>query len=42
MEILKQFLFNFVDLVNETKELKHCYPYEKNFTLANNESTESI
>lgn len=39
---LKQFLFNFVDSIDESKELKHCYPYEKNFTFTNSESTESI
>mgnify|MGYP001213687848 CR=1 FL=1 len=27
---LKQFLFNYVDSVDESKQLKHCYPYEKN------------
>ena len=26
---LKQFLFGFVDTVNEKQELKHCFPYEK-------------
>lgn len=30
---LKQFLFNYVDSIDETKELKHCYPYEKNLIL---------
>ena len=39
---LKQFLFNYVDSMDESKGLKHCYPYEKNLTFTNAESTESI
>ena len=27
---LKQFLFNYVDSMDESIQLKHCYPYEKN------------
>ena len=37
---LKQFLFNYVDSMDESKELKHCYPYEKN--LLAEKVTESI
>ena len=37
---LKQFLFNYVDSVDESKQLKHCYPYEKN--LLAEKVTESI
>lgn len=37
---LKQFLFNYVDSIDETKELKHCYPYEKK--LIAEKVTESI
>ena len=28
---LKQFLFGMIDSLNENKELKHCFPYEKSF-----------
>lgn len=37
---LKQFLFNHVDSIDQIKELKHCYPYEKK--LITEKVTESI